>query len=93
MVYWIGYNKTGVGEVIRERGYDSLVKTRRVAATVMKKEGYDWVTIFRSKTARYHIETLEKVRGGKTVVEKYNKDIGRFDMYWLDDYSGKLRVM
>ena len=78
MVYWIGYNKTGVGEVIRERGYDSLTKTRKVAAAVMKKEGYDWVRIYKGKTSRYHTEAMELYKG-QPIVMRYNEKRGRFE--------------
>ena len=78
MAYWIGYNKTGVGEIIRERGYDSLNKTRRTAASVMKHMNYDWVRIYKGKTSRYHIEAMELYKGDP-IVMKYNEKRGRFE--------------
>ena len=91
MAYWVGYNKTGFGEVVRVRGYDSLIKTRKAAADYMKMNRYDWVTIFRNKDARYHIEILWN-RKDRVTAERYDSKSGRFNVYVVDS-SGKLRMM
>ena len=90
MVYWVGYNKSGRGEVIRVRGYDSIVKTRVKAAEFMKLNNFDSVAIFRSKTAKYHIEVLSAWTYGSILVEKYNPKIKRFESYIMSA-KGTLR--
>lgn len=90
MVYWVGYNKTGRGEVIRVRGYDSIVKTRAKAAEFMKLNNFDSVTIFKSKTAKYHVEVLSVWGHGSILVEKYNPEIKRFESYTMSA-KGTLR--
>ena len=92
MVYWVGYNKSGRGEVVRVKGYDSIVKTRAKAAEFMKLNNFDSVSIFRSKTAKYHVEFLSVGSYGIILVEKYNPKIKRFESYTIGA-RGKLRQL
>ena len=83
MVYWVSYCKTGIGEVIRVRGYDSILKTRKYASNYLKMNKYDWVAICKTKTGKNHLETIELVRG-QPVVERYNAKSRRFERCWMN---------
>lgn len=89
MVYWVSFSKTGIGEVIRERSYDSIVKARRYAVNVLKTEDFQWASIHKSKNARYHIETIDL--GSKNyytwiygIVSRYDSKSKRFIQYVLN---------
>lgn len=84
MVYWIGLCRTGIGEIFRERGYESITKCRRYALGILSKGGYDWIAIHTNKDTRYHIETIEKSKGGYTVF-KYVRSRKRFVEYKLNN--------
>ena len=86
MTYWVGFSKTGIGEVIRERSYDSIVKARRYAVNVLRRKEYQWADIYSSKDAKYHIENIEigyspgtfiSSRNGKDSLIKSNGTLGK----------------
>lgn len=74
MVYWVSFSKTGIGEVIRERAYDSIVKTRRYAMNVLKREKeFQWADIHTSKDNRLHVESIQYGLSAKGfVMERYS---------------------
>ena len=89
MTYWVSFSKTGIGEVIRERAYDSIVKARRYAANVLKTEDFQWASIHKSKDARYHIETIDlgsknRYRQIYGIVSRYDTKSRRFVQYVLN---------
>ena len=85
MVYWVSFSKTGIGEVIRERSYDSIVKARRYAANVLKRKEFQWAGIHSNKDTRYHLETIEfGFPSGTFTVSRFTKGPRRFTDYTLN---------
>ena len=73
MVYWVSFSKTGIGEVIRERSYDNIVKARRYAMNVLRRKEYQWADIHTSKDSRLRVESIQYGLSTKGfVVEKYS---------------------
>lgn len=72
MTYWIGYWRTGQGEIARVGSFDSIVKARKRAITVLRTSEYHWAAIYDGKDKIYHKENIEFGPGRQFISTKYD---------------------
>lgn len=89
MAYWVGYWRTGQGEITRVGPFDSIVKARKRATTVLKTGEYHWAAIYSGKDKIYHKENIEFGPGRQFITSKYDSK-SRYYISYIINSDGTL---